>query len=76
LQDILEDPHVAERAVLSRHVDAQAREVVQVRSPIGEALDDSMQPAPSLGQHTREVLLKLGYSESQADAFFASGVAL
>lgn len=76
LQDILEDPHVSERAVLSRHVDPQVGEVVQVRSPIGKALDHSMQPAPALGQHTREVLMELGYSEAETDAFFADGVAL
>lgn len=76
LQDILEDPHVAERGVLSRHVDQQANEVVHVRSPIGKTLDQSMQSAPSLGQHTREILQELGYSSAEADAFFADGVAL
>jgi crotonobetainyl-CoA:carnitine CoA-transferase CaiB-like acyl-CoA transferase len=76
LQDIMDDPHVAERGVLSRHIDPNVGEVVQVRSPVGETLDESLQPAPSIGEHTREVLAELGYGESEIDAFFARGVAL
>lgn len=76
LQDIMDDPHVAEREVLSRHIDPNVGEVVQVRSPIGKTLDETLQPAPSLGEHTREVLAELGYGETEIDAFFASGAAL
>jgi len=30
-------------------------------------------PAPSVGQHTREILLEIGYSEGEIDAMFADG---
>jgi crotonobetainyl-CoA:carnitine CoA-transferase CaiB-like acyl-CoA transferase len=76
LQDILEDAHVAERGVLSMHLDPNAGDVMQVRSPIGKSLGEDMQPAPSIGQHTREVLIELGYSAAEIDALFADGVAI
>ena len=76
LQDIIDDPHVAEREVLSRHVDPNVGEVLQVRSPIGKSLDETLQPAPSLGQHTREVLAELGYDQREIDAFFTNGAAI
>ena len=36
---------------------------------------DIATPAPELGQHTREVLCDLGYSQAEMEAFVASGVA-
>ncbi|MFT5176649.1 MAG: crotonobetainyl-CoA:carnitine CoA-transferase CaiB-like acyl-CoA transferase [Gammaproteobacteria bacterium] len=76
LQDILEDPHVAARGVISKHPGPQTGDVMQVRSPIGKNLDENMRPAPALGQHTREVLTQLGYNAAEIDALFAAGVAL
>ena len=77
LQDILDDPHVEARGTLSRHYDPSTdQDVVQVRSPIGGELDDTMRPAPSLGQDTRAVLEELGYGPETIDSFFASGLAL
>lgn len=32
-------------------------------------------PAPLVGQHTREILIGMGYSESNVDGFIADGSA-
>ncbi len=32
-------------------------------------------PAPTLGQHTREVLAEFGYSEAEVEALIGSGAA-
>ena len=33
-------------------------------------------PAPILGEHTREILLELGYSDAEADSMIARGIAM
>lgn len=75
LDEIVSDPHVEARGILSSHPDAHVGEVLQVRSPIGQDLK-SMRPAPRLSQHTHEVLAELGFSASEIDQFFKDGVAL
>jgi crotonobetainyl-CoA:carnitine CoA-transferase CaiB-like acyl-CoA transferase len=46
-------------------------------APVGFTdLDTSPRgPSPKLGQHTRQVLASLGYSEAEIDAMFARGIA-
>ncbi len=75
LDAIVEDPHVQARGVLSRHHDPEAGDVLQVRSPIGQGLDE-MRPAPKLSQHTREVLAEMGFSADEIEGFFRDQVAL
>ena len=66
VQDILEDPHVAVRGVISKRPGPQTGDVMQVRSPIGKKLD----------RHTREVLAQLGCNAAEIDALFAAAVAI
>lgn len=40
----------------------------------GEGFDVA-RPAPALGQHTREVLLEIGYAEHEVDDMMARGTA-
>ena len=41
---------------------------------VGKLARDA-QPTPLLGQHTREVLEELGYSQSEIDELYRKGVA-
>lgn len=75
LEDIVNDPHVAARGTLSKHTDPLAGDVTQVRSPLGNAVEH-MTPAPTLSQHTRDVLLDVGFSEVEIDQFYEQGIAI
>lgn len=41
----------------------------------GPAIDRPRGPAPRIGEHTREVLVEMGYSDAEIGALFASGAA-
>lgn len=73
LADIIDDPHVAARGVLSRHQDPQAGAVMQVRSPLASGSGE-LQPAPSLGQHTQEVLSEAGFDEAAVERLVSQGI--
>ncbi len=75
LADIVEDPHVQARGVLSRHQDPQAGEVLQVRSPIGDP-STPLRPAPKFSEHTQEVLAELGFNDAEIAQLVKEGVAL
>ena len=76
-RDTVADP-IAEAA--GCFVDITDAEGVQYRQPASPArfpgYDDSpKRPAPTLGQHTREVLAAAGYAEAEIDRLIADGAA-
>jgi crotonobetainyl-CoA:carnitine CoA-transferase CaiB-like acyl-CoA transferase len=75
--EVAADPQVA---AAGGWVDVEDGEGGSFRSPAAPArfpgVDQSVRPPPpGLGEHTREVLAGLGYSEAEIDALYASGAA-
>ena len=75
-QDVLQDPHLAERGFFQKVDHPQLGQTKVHSSPI--RLSDSpteLEPAPLLGQHTTEVLREiLAYSDEEIEALKTEGV--
>jgi formyl-CoA transferase len=75
-KDIAEDPHYAARDMLR---DAVSQSGLRVKVPgvvpkLSGTPGTLRTPAPTLGQHTEEVLRRLGYSAEEVAGFKAAGV--
>src|SRR5438094_2350448 len=71
--DLADDPQLIHRGFL-REVDLPGFGKVPFPiGSIGTLLDRPLSPAPSLGQHTAELLTELGYSEPERMALFEHG---
>ncbi|MCJ7494595.1 MAG: CoA transferase, partial [Deltaproteobacteria bacterium] len=76
--DIVQEPHVQGRGVLEESDDPLLGKVVTLKTPIffsGKAAPFRRR-APMLGEHTREVLKELGYSDQESQDLIKKGVAL
>ena len=77
LLSVLDDPHLAATGFFSTMEHPTEGLVRSMRLPVKwssfQARD--ARPAPTLGQHTREVLAGLGYSQPQIDAMLNAGAA-
>jgi crotonobetainyl-CoA:carnitine CoA-transferase CaiB-like acyl-CoA transferase len=76
--EVAADPQAAAAGAF---VDVEDGKGGTFRSPAAPArfpgADATVRPrSPELGEHTREVLAELGYSEAQVDAMFAEGAAV
>lgn len=75
--EILAHPHLAERRFI-REFEAAEGEAAQRVTRAGLRLADAdaapATPAPTLGAHTRETLVQLGYEAAQIDALHHDGV--
>lgn len=75
--EILAHPHLAERRFI-REFEAAEGEAAQRVTRAGVRLADAdaapATPAPTLGAHTRETLVQLGYEAAQIDALHHDGV--
>jgi crotonobetainyl-CoA:carnitine CoA-transferase CaiB-like acyl-CoA transferase len=76
--DIVQEPHVQARGLLEATDYPSLGKVVAVKAPI--FLSGKPAPfrkrAPMLGEHTREILKELGYSDSEIENLIKTGVAL
>ena len=75
--DIFADPHVAERGVLVDIDDPNVGSYKFARTPphLSAAPEIATEPAPELGQHTRDIMEGLlGYSSSEVDSLAEAGV--
>ena len=74
--DLPHDPQMRANGLFRPIVDLPGRETVD--SPIFLDGEEKMpiHAAPAIGQHTREVLLEIGYSDAEIDALTAEGAAL
>lgn len=73
--DMLADPQVAAREMVIEVDHPRAGRVRALGTPIkfSEARADATRPAPLLGQHSREILDRLGYSAAEIEALSQGG---
>lgn len=72
------DPHVAARQMTpeTEHPIAGAVKTIGLPVKLSKTPGGVHRPAPLLGQHTNEILLEHGYSESEINELTASGAAI
>ena len=76
-QQALEDPHIRQAGLLvERPVSASTQHAPLAPHPVTMSADPAVfeRSAPSLGQHTQEILAALGYDEAAIDALRAQRV--
>lgn len=77
LEDILADPHLAQIGYFAEHEHPTEGRIrtTAVPSEWSESVPAYRRHAPSLGEHTREVLREAGLADTRIDAMIASGAA-
>ena len=72
----LDDPHVQERGIVVEAPDAEMGEVPMhaVLPRLSGTPGGLRRPAPAIGQHTREIFARIGYSDERIDALAQKGV--
>jgi CoA:oxalate CoA-transferase len=75
-QQVFDDPHMRERAVLAEIDHPRMGRQKAVRNPVRLQHDgpDITRPAPLLGEHTSEILRGIGYDPTSVTALAAAGV--
>ena len=76
IDQLLEDPHVHERGVIVEAPDVETGSVLMhnIIPRLSETPGRLRYPAPSLGQHSREILVSIGRDAEQLAALAAAGV--
>jgi len=74
--EALENDHLREREMITTMNDPQRGETIQLGFPakFSDDLNFKRSPAPFFGEHTREVLTGIGYSEEELEALRKEGV--
>jgi len=75
-EDTLNDSHLRARETITEMDDPQRGETVQIGFPakFSEELNLKRSPAPSFGQHTKDLLIGLGYTHSSIQSLEVDGV--
>lgn len=76
VEEAFEHEQLKERAVLSTLPDNRIGEYLQLNFPAMYSAFDvgTDEPAPLLGEHTRELLEGMGYDDAEIDGFYDAGV--
>ena len=76
IDQLVADPHIQERGVIVEAPDADAGSVLMhaVIPRLSETPGRLRRPAPTLGEHTREVLRAIGYTDERVGALAEDGV--
>ena len=76
IRQFLDDPHVQERGIVVEAPDAEMGEVPMhaVLPRLSGTPGGLRRPAPAIGQHTREIFARVGYSDERIDALAQKGV--
>lgn len=72
--DLVRDPQLLARGFLSEIEHPTLGAIPFPHGAIAATLDRKLAPAPDIGQHNREILLELGYAESEIEFFVESGI--
>ncbi len=78
VKDTLDDPHVKERGIMYSTNHPECGDITFPLNPIFRdgKVPEVVSDSPKIGQHTREILSELGYSDEQINELIASGAAL
>ncbi|HEY4717091.1 MAG TPA: CaiB/BaiF CoA-transferase family protein [bacterium] len=76
LDEIENDPHVRHRGIIKKIRLKNGSESVQVRTPVrGTGIAEARyNPAPAHGEHTEEILKRIGYNENDIAGFREKGI--
>ena len=74
LDDLFEDPHLADVGLFKRVLHPTEGDMIAVRSPFMSSESSTDRPAPALGGDTRGILRDLGYDPAAIDELAAKGV--
>ncbi len=73
--EILAEPQIAGRGLMfDIEDDKEGRAVRQLKTPLFGLGEPPPQPAPGLGEHTRQVLVEAGFSDGEIAELLSSGV--
>lgn len=78
IDDVVDDPHVAARELLTESRNLRTGETVETAGipfVTGDGRPEMDGEPPAVGEHTRAVLGELGYSEDRIDRMMAAGAA-
>ena len=77
IDQLVADEHIQARGVIVEAPDAEAGSVLMhnVIPRLSETPGKLRRPAPALGEHTREVLMGIGYSDEQIATMIGEGTA-
>ena len=76
VDDVIDDPHLAETGffVMTEHPTEGRLHSMATPSSWSQTPPGELRPAPSLGEHSVEILREAGYGDAEIEAMLASGV--
>ncbi|WDN87234.1 hypothetical protein BuS5_00202 [Desulfosarcina sp. BuS5] len=78
IQQAVAEPHVIERGCLAEQDHPTAGKIKFVKNPINRdgKFPEVRSPSPEMGQHTKDIMSELGYSDDEIETLIAAGAAV